>query len=408
MFNLAASASLASDPLQAVVHTRTIVNPQVGLKLTGKVGNNSTLASIYAIDELPEEDPSQTGTRAHFPIFRYKHALGEDSYLGAVYAGRELRNSFNRVAGTDGLLRVTDSGTLEYSALFSQTKAADDAPQLGGYALTALYRHGSRDLDFLLGMNNVSEDFSTEAGFLTRRGVIGLSGLVKPKIYPASELLRRIDLQLSSTQLLDQFSELWETSNAFSVTTVLPGALSFRAQYTYSTEVFLAERFRTDGFLVSGGGQFTRQVNLSLQYRKSKAIFFSASPYQGTSSRATASILYQPWNQLEFSYSFTYSDFYRDSSGERIYEYPINRLKLTYQLSQYLFLRGITEVNNFRKQLLTDFLASFTYVPGTVVYLGYGSLYQKIKWENNAYVDGGRFLETKRGFFFKMSYLWRV
>jgi hypothetical protein len=92
----------------------------------------------------------------------------------------------------------------------------------------------------------------------------------------------------------------------------------------------------------------------------------------------------------------------------KIYEYPISRAKLTYQLNKYLFFRGIVEYNNFRKQMLTDFLASFTYIPGTVVHLGYGSLYQKIKWENDSYVGSDRFLETKRGFFFKMSYLWRM
>ncbi len=103
-----------------------------------------------------------------------------------------------------------------------------------------------------------------------------------------------------------------------------------------------------------------------------------------------------------------YSDFTRQSDGQKIYDYPVARVKLTYQLNKYLFFRGITEYNKFRKQLLTDFLASFTYIPGTVVHLGYGSLYQRIKWDNGNYVDSDRFLETTRGFFFKMSYLWRM
>jgi len=72
------------------------------------------------------------------------------------------------------------------------------------------------------------------------------------------------------------------------------------------------------------------------------------------------------------------------------------------------FIRRIAEYNSFRKRLMTDFLASFTYIPGTVVHFGYGSLYEKIEWRNGEYVSSNRFLETKRGLFFKASFLWRL
>jgi hypothetical protein len=54
--------------------------------------------------------------------------------------------------------------------------------------------------------------------------------------------------------------------------------------------------------------------------------------------------------------------------------------------------------------MMTDLLASFTYIPGTVVYIGYGSLDEKIAWRDEEYVPSDRFLETKRSFFFKVSY----
>ncbi|MBI3004786.1 MAG: hypothetical protein HYY49_05155 [Ignavibacteriales bacterium] len=55
---------------------------------------------------------------------------------------------------------------------------------------------------------------------------------------------------------------------------------------------------------------------------------------------------------------------------------------------------------------MTDFPVCFTYIPGTVAYIGHGSLYEKLKWENTAYVRSDQYLEIRRGFFFKMSYLW--
>jgi hypothetical protein len=56
---------------------------------------------------------------------------------------------------------------------------------------------------------------------------------------------------------------------------------------------------------------------------------------------------------------------------------------------------------------LTDLLASFTYIPGTVIHLGYGSMYERIRWEEDRYESADRYLETQRGLFFKASYLWR-
>jgi hypothetical protein len=48
------------------------------------------------------------------------------------------------------------------------------------------------------------------------------------------------------------------------------------------------------------------------------------------------------------------------------------------------------------------------YIPGTVIHIGYGSSYEKLEWLDGVYVSSDHFLETKRGFFFKASYLWRL
>jgi hypothetical protein len=230
----------------------------------------------------------------------------------------------------------------------------------------------------------------------------------RPKFYPSSGIFRRIDLEGFTGQTKDKPSGMWETFNHASLGLYLWNALTARVRYIYSTEVFLNQRFRTDALVTSLSGLVTNWLSISLSHRSGKAIFYSTSPYQGTSSQTSASTTVQPSEQLRADLSLVYVTFHRDSGDVKIYEYPISRAKLTYQLNKYLFFRGIVEYNNFRKQMLTDFLASFTYIPGTVVHLGYGSLYQKIKWENDSYVGSDRFLETKRGLFFKMSYLWRM
>jgi hypothetical protein len=407
-FTVAAAAASERDPVQSIVYTRTIVDPVGGAKLAGKIGSRNTLATVYAVDALPESDSLPGGEYAHFPILRYKRALSEDSYIGGIYAGRELRDHFNRVLGIDGQLRVTESSTLGYHGLFSQAKEDSPSRRQDGHAIGLHFARGTRDVDYSLVVKDIAEDFRAETGYITRAGILQFSALLRPKLYPASSIVRRIDAELFTAQTRDKFSNLWETFNHISFQNYLWGSIIFKVKYSYSTEVFLGEQFKTGGFHVFGGGQFTRQLYAGVLYRRVKAIYYSADPYQGSSNRLTADLIYQPSDNLQFDLSFIYNDFYRDSDSRKIYEYPITRGRLTYQVNRYLFFRGILEYNEYRSELLTDFLASFTYIPGTVIHIGYGSLYDKVRWANGEYVESDRFLETKRALFFKTSYLWRL
>ncbi len=108
------------------------------------------------------------------------------------------------------------------------------------------------------------------------------------------------------------------------------------------------------------------------------------------------------------SLDLTYTDFFREDNSKKEFDYIIARSRVTYQLNRYLFIRGVVEFDSFENDLTTDLLGSFTYIPGTVIHFGYGSLYQKNKWQDNQYVQSDHYLETKRGLFFKASYLWRL
>jgi hypothetical protein len=407
-FRIAAAAASELDPLQSVVHTRTIVDPIVGLKLTGKIGDKNTVASIYAIDQLPGTGPGEEQGNAHFPIFRYKRSLYKDSYIGGIYAGRELKDRFNRVFGFDGQLRLNKSSMLEYHTLLSHTGNDNWLSVEKGHALGFRYSYDTRNVDYGFTLKEISPDFQVDMGYITRTGIFGVTGIFRPKFYPKSKFIRRIDVELFSGQTRDKLSNLWETYNHIDLFYYLGGSLVFAARYSYSTEIFLGQRFKTGGFQVYVGGQVTKQFYFNVLYANVNAVYYSADPYQGRSNVLSANLVYQPSSKLKSEFNFIYSDFFRTSDSARIYDYPLGRGKFTYQLNKYLFFRGILEYNGYRKRLLTDFLASFTYIPGTVIHIGYGSVYDKIRWENGAYLDSSRFLETKRGFFFKASYLWRL
>jgi hypothetical protein len=243
---------------------------------------------------------------------------------------------------------------------------------------------------------------------MNRTGVSRGRANVNRKFYPSSTFFQRVDANVLTEHTEDKFSDIWESYNWVSLGLLLPRSSSMSFRYTYGTEVYSAEELETSGIRVSGRSQFTRWLYFSLSYSQGGAIYYSENPYQGDNHRVTGQIRLQPSDKIEAKLDYTYSDFYRRSDSEKIYDYAITRGFLTYQLNKYLFFRGIVEHNSFYDSITTDFLASFTYIPGTVIHLGYGSLYEQKTWIEGEYRPDDQFRESRRGLFFKASYLWRM
>ena len=270
------------------------------------------------------------------------------------------------------------------------------------------YSSGTRDLEYGFLLKNISENFQTESGYINRNGIFRVTGFVKPKIYPNSDIFRRIDIALLSAQTNDKFSNQWETYNWLAASSIFPNNFVFTVKYSISTEIYLGEKFKTGGFHIYTGGWLYNQFYIDVLYRRIGAIYYSQSPFQGKSNVLASSIAFLPLDNLRADLDFIYYDFYKEDDDQKVYDYPISRAKISYQLNKYFLFRAIGEYNAYKEELLLDFLASFTYIPGTVFHLGYGSLYNKIDWQNNSYVENNQFKETKRGFFLKVSYLWRM
>lgn len=409
-FNFAGSS--AGDPLFAVVNTRQILDPRAGVKLSGKLGKKNFLASLNVIDDLPE---GEADARAYFSILRYKRALSDDSFLGAIYTGRERGHGFNRVFGGDGQLRLNQSSLLGFHVLGSHTQREAEVAANRDHALGVDYFYNTRNLDVHLGAQELSPNFQTETGYVTRVGISRARAAFVPKIYPRNSFITRIDPTFYSIQIRDKQSGLYETDNGLSLRCVIMRRSSLTVAYNYATEIFdpndifpaadfgelAAQKFKTGGARAVWSSQINRQWTTRLEYRRTKGVFYDLEPYPGLGNTAIANVTYQPSEKINAFLGATYSDFFRTSDKARIYDVTILRARFTYQINKYLFLRGIVEHNDFRKRLLTDFLASFTYIPGTVLHFGYGSLYEKLEASKD-------FRESRRGFFAKASYLWRL
>ncbi|MHB8055292.1 MAG: DUF5916 domain-containing protein, partial [Candidatus Aminicenantales bacterium] len=279
---------------------------------------------------------------------------------------------------------------------------------IGGHALALHFNQSTRNYYLDLGYQDISPNFQVDTGFLERAGLRRLAACGILMFYPKSKLIQRYDAFYWSYHLLDTTSDMFETFNMFCLRFFLPGSSQIRFEGMLANEVYEARRFGRGGYGFQFYTQLTKKIHLNAFYRRRGSIYYDpANPYQGDSNQASGGLSFQPTDQLAFAVDLTYRDFTRRSDKTKIYDYLIVRSYNTYQINKYLFLRAIAEYNTYYKRWTLDTLASFTYIPGTVVYIGYGSAFEQIRWNGMEYENSDRYLETKRGFFFKVSYLWR-
>ncbi len=394
-------------PLYSIVHTRRIIDPIFGVKVSGKIGWRNTLAAIYAIDEKPAPGIDED---AYFSILRFRHAIKKDTYIGGFYTGRDFADGFNRVMGIDGRVRLTPTSFGEYHLLGSAARSSENGVQDDyGHAFALRYMLESRKVILDMGLQDVSKDFRVDTGFLERSGVTRLALFGMYRIFPKSKFFQRIEPFYWSFHIHDKYYDMFETTNLFTLRLQLPGRTQFRIDLLGANEVFAAHRFDRSGLGFQLYGQLNKYFNIELFYRKTGAVYYDPDdPYQGRGNRVGVSMLYFPSEKLRTSLSINYVDFFRSSDKQKIYDYTLIRNFTTFQLNKYLYFRGIAEYNFYWDKLMVDLLASFTYIPGTVVHIGYGSIYEKLAWQNQEYIPADSFLETKRSFFLKISYLWRL
>jgi len=399
--------SVEEGPLQSVVYTRTIVNPDYGFRLTGKIAKRDTIATIYAHDNLPGDEVDE---HPDFGIVRYKHSLKDDAYVGGFFTDREAGPSFNRLAGADGRFRLSSNMIASFHLFGSFTKAPGAETVAKGHALGLDWNYQSREWNLDVGYQDISPDFQVDTGYVYRTGLRRASTFAMYSIYPKSKFFQKIEPFYWAYQLYDTTSDLWESVNVFVLRFRLPRSTMFRIDGILANEVFAGQRFDTGGLGMRLETQLTKQFFLAAFIRRTGSVFYDpAEPYQGDGTRIMGTIDFQPIEQLNLGLSATYINYFRRSDGVKIYDYLILRSRNTFQLNKYLFVRGIVEYNDFYKRMTLDGLVSFTYIPGTVVHVGYGSAFEKQEWDEGlpGYAPSSRYHEMERSFFFKVSYLYR-
>jgi hypothetical protein len=211
-------------------------------------------------------------------------------------------------------------------------------------------------------------------------------------------------------RMYDLDTKMTDISWEFAVNFFFAPVGELNLEYWHEEEAWTGKLFKKKYFHSVGVIQLFKWLQLYENITIGEGIYYDyTNPFVGNSTTILISSLLEPTRKLKLSFDYLYSIFKQKLSGKKMYSINLYNFYTSYQFNKYFLLRGIIRYDSLEDKLLTDFLASFTLIPGTVVHLGYGSSYLNNQWQNGMWSPGqGDLLKMKEGIFFKASYLWRI
>ena len=392
-----------------LVHTRTIVDPRQGAKLTGKVGN-TTVGVLVANDEAPglvegvrpglvarqdgaggrrpgalrpvrrvvprrHRDGSgvrrrlQPGGRRRRPVPARAHLVGElpGGRLAAPQPGGR------RQRGTDLPSRLRP-GRAQPELLGRRRQRRSRIPHR--HRLRAAHRHPRGAGQRLVPL--VARELA---------GQLGAAGQLQPQLRLRGHPAGRAGPGRGAGVMTN--SIIWV-------------AMANRDMERYGGIEF----FKTNAFL-GGGFAASRRLSAGGFFNWGDQIRYGDDPFLGRGATATLFASVRPMSRLNADLNFITSRLHDPLADEQVFDVRIYRALTTYQFTNRLLLRNILEYNAFSGTVAANLLVTYRVNAGTVFFVGYDDHYQQGDLIDSTIFPTTRFEQTNRAIFTKLSYLFR-
>ena len=412
-------------PIRAVF-TRTVVDPDWGLKVTGKTGKNA-LGAFFAQDSVNSlifsgnqfsrrtllQDDTTSG------VLRYRRDVGENSYVGGLVTSREGDDYSNHVYGVDGLLRFDSRNSLRLQYLRSETRYPGevaeefDQPEgtFSGDAFKLGYNYSSRDWEGWFWYDDKDEGFRADSGFVPQTDVREMNTGIERVFWPEADTWwNRFSTWVRYRRSEDQQGTL--SAEWFEGSVSVEGPLQSLAFFEVSERrEFFSGVVHEGIFSTSLFARFqpSGKTRLSLFVVGGEAVDYSNNQL-GDQLRVRPNIVWKFGRRTNAELSHT--RFTLDVPGGELFEVNLSELRVVYNFSVRSFVRAIFQYEQLERDpalysfdvdpsedtLLAQLLYSYKINPQTVFFAGYS--------ENRLGLQGIPLTETDRTFFMKVGYAW--
>jgi hypothetical protein len=398
-------ADFFATPLNAVF-TRTVADPTFGVKLTGKEGPHAfgVFAAEDRINNLIFPGPELSNLVSLdedvlSAVLRYRRDVGRRSTLGVLFTGRDADDYENHVLGLDGTVRLSDSDTLRFQALGSDTlyprAVAEGFGQPTGSfqdaAWQADYSHADRKWLWLLRVGARGEDFRADSGFMPQVGFREAIGLVERTFWGGPDAwYSRFLVQLDYTHRETEDGRRLE--DGANVVFTYEGPLQSRVIWGIrpNRESFLGETFDDLRSDVRVTLRPSGRLGLGLFVRGGETIDF-ANVRQAEFWHVEPTVDFRLGRHLEGRLQHLWQAF-EVPGGGRFLEANLSQGTLVYHLNVRAFFRAILQYRDVERdlalyttpnlpppeeeELFSQLLFSYKLNPETVLFLGYSDFHE--------------------------------
>ena len=421
-------ADYFKTPLQAVF-TRTVDDPAVGAKLTGKRGNN-TFGVFAARDKVtnllfpgPFGSDSTSLDEAYTSLVgRYSRGFGNASSFGGLVTVRDGDNYHNYVGGVDGTWRINDQHEVQIQYLKSKTEYPNDIAvefdqpidEFDGSSKMAAYYYNSRNWWGNLKYFESSTGFRADSGFEPQVG--GDSQHVNlARVWHGGDKKwwRRIVLHAEHNVVHEESGPLIEQNS------------SLRLGVGGPLQSWLQIRLRTGSEMADGVLFDVSDIGLYAEFRPLGGISVGSYMQYGdqidfANTRLGDQLYLEPflnWNinrhlLMRLQGAIVSMD---TKQGEKIFDASVFDARLTWQFNLRSFVRltlqrsdisrnpdvYIDTVDEQSKNMGRQLLYSYKINPQTVFFLGYSDQYVDDDDLDGLTVSG-------RSLFMKIGYAWNL
>ena len=409
-----------------VVHTRTIVDPRYGAKLTGKAGKTS-LGVLFANDEgaslgVDDRTDPAFGQSAQTFVGRVRYDLYSESFVGAIVTDREFLDGYSRVVGADSNFRIGSTHQLGFRALGADRRVAQGGEKNDGYALDFGLRKRGRNLSYSIDSFALSPDFRTDVGFVRRTDQRETEARLDYQWWPQNWLISwGPEVRYGRNYNFDQVLE--DEQFRAGVSANFAKNIRYSFDLDQDMERYYGIDFEKRRYRMFGNVNTSRILSIGTGFDWGDEIYFDGTnAFLGRESGFRTFVNFRPTSRFATNINITTSRFTDPlglfrlgvNDGERgedgeIFNVNILRALNTYQFTDRLALRNITEFNTYRGTVGLNLLATYRVNSGTAFYVGYDDHYRQYEqfYDDQVNITDRGYLQTNRAVFTKIQYLFR-
>ena len=360
----------------------------VGARLSGKINKNLRLGLLNMItDSDPENEISSNNNS----VIALQQKMFSRSFLGLIFINREkleedeIENDqaeFNRVLGIDYNLQSKDSkwvGKIWYHKSYESKNVKNN------FSNGLWLNYNSRKNNLFLSSRQISDEFSSDLGFIRRTGIKSHFIKYGHRLWIDSKRIRSIELSqqlyfVDTPNLSNLITDRnYETQGVISFTNQSKFELTYNRRYTFLLDDFDPVGGENSIPLPSNNGFFYNDFEMQFSSNYTKNYYFNFQTtigqfYSGNRVSFNTELSYRIQPKFSGSIKLRYDDIYFPS----IYTYGKLFLigpKLEYTFNKKLFWNTFVQYNSKSDNLGINSRLQWRFAPLSDLYLVYNDNY---------------------------------